>query len=171
MQEAFCFYPDYYLFDDERESGINYYEVGMQNSRGFRALKVWLALRRAGREGYAESIRDDIQLAELLYALADAHEELSAHSINLSIATFRYVPADMNNDGSEETQSYLNRLNQALLAELQAGGEFYLSNAIVDGKYLLRGCIVNFRTSQADIEAIPDMVVGIGRRLDGELRT
>jgi hypothetical protein len=47
----------------------------------------------------------------------------------------------------------------------------YLSNAIVDGKYLLRGCIVNFRTSQADIEAIPDMVVGIGRRLDGELRT
>jgi glutamate/tyrosine decarboxylase-like PLP-dependent enzyme len=147
LQDAFGFYPDYYLFDEEREAGINYYEVGMQNSRGFRALKVWLALRRTGREGYCESIRDDIQLAELLYALADAHEELSAHSINLSIA-----------------------LNQALLAEIQAGGELYLSNAIVDGKFLLRGCIVNFRTSQGDIEAIPEMVVDIGRRLDGELR-
>lgn len=170
LQDAFGFYPDYYLFDEEREAGINYYEVGMQNSRGFRALKVWLALRQAGREGYCESIRDDIQLAELLYALADAHEELSAHSINLSIATFRYVPADIIDDGSEETESYLNRLNQALLAEIQAGGELYLSNAIVDGKFLLRGCIVNFRTSQGDIEAIPEMVVDIGRRLDGELR-
>ena len=170
LQDAFGFYPDYYLFDEERDAGINYYEVGMQNSRGFRALKVWLALRRAGREGYCESIRDDIQLAELLYALADAHEELSAHSINLSVATFRYVPAEMRNDGSEETEAYLNRLNQALLAELQAGGELYLSNAIVDGRYLLRGCIVNFRTSQADIEAIPEMVVEIGRRLDRELR-
>jgi glutamate/tyrosine decarboxylase-like PLP-dependent enzyme len=132
LQDAFGFYPDYYLFDE--------------------------------REGYCESIRDDIQLAELLYALADAHEELSAHSINLSIATFRYVPADIIDDGSEETESYLNRLNQALLAEIQAGGELYLSNAIVDGKFLLRGCIVNFRTSQGDIEAIPEMVVDIGRR-------
>ena len=171
LQDAFGFYPDYYLFDEEREAGINYYEVGMQNSRGFRALKVWLALRQAGREGYSESIRGDIQLAESLYALADVHEELSAHSINLSIATFRYVPADITEDDSEETESYLNSLNQALLAELQAGGELYLSNAIVDGKYLLRGCIVNFRTSQDDIDAIPEMVVEIGRRLDGEMRT
>jgi glutamate/tyrosine decarboxylase-like PLP-dependent enzyme len=100
LQDAFGFYPDYYLFDEEREAGINYYEVGMQNSRGFRALKVWLALRRTGREGYCESIRDDIQLAELLYALADAHEELSAHSINLSIARdsgrWRVVPVQCN---------------------------------------------------------------------------
>ncbi|MDH3990323.1 MAG: aspartate aminotransferase family protein, partial [Gammaproteobacteria bacterium] len=123
-----------------------------------------------GREGYGESIRGDIRLAESLFALADAHEELSAHSINLSIATFRFVPADIVEDSSEETESYLNELNKALLAELQAGGELYLSNAIVDGKYLLRGCIVNFRTSQADIEAIPEMVVEIGRRLDRELR-
>lgn len=171
LQDAFGFYPDYYLFDEEREAGINYYEIGMQNSRGFRALKVWLALRRAGREGYSELIREDIRLAELLYAHAEAHEELSAHSINLSIATLRYVPADMSDDGSDETESYLNSLNQALLAELQAGGELYLSNAIVDGRYLLRACIVNFRTSQDDIDAIPGMVVEIGRRLDGELRT
>ena len=171
LQDAFGFYPDYYLFDEEREAGINYYEIGMQNSRGFRALKVWLALRRAGREGYSELIREDIRLAELLYAHAEAHEELSAHSVNLSIATFRYVPADMSDDGSDETESYLNSLNQALLAELQAGGELYLSNAIVDGRYLLRGCIVNFRTSQDDIDAIPGMVVETGRRLDGELRT
>ena len=170
LRDAFGFYPDYYLFDEERETGINYYEVGMQNSRGFRALKVWLALRQAGREGYGESIRGDIRLAESLFALADAHEELSAHSINLSIATFRFLPADIVEDSSEETESYLNELNKALLAELQAGGELYLSNAIVDGKYLLRGCIVNFRTSQADIEAIPEMVVEIGRRLDRELR-
>jgi hypothetical protein len=52
-----------------------------------------------------------------------------------------------------------------LLGRIQSGGEFYLSNAIVDGKYLLRACIVNFRTTAADIDAIPDLVVGIGRQL------
>jgi glutamate/tyrosine decarboxylase-like PLP-dependent enzyme len=170
LQDAFAFYPDYYLFDAERESGVNYYELGLQNSRGFRALKVWLALRHAGREGYCDSIRGDIQLAEYLYELADAHTELTAHSINLSIATLRYVPADIDENGSEQTETYLNALNQAILAEVQAGGKFYLSNAIVNGKYLLRACIVNFRTLREDIEAIPAMIVEIGRRLDKEMR-
>jgi len=50
---AFSFHPDYYLFDDHgEEQGRNYHEFGLQNSRGFRALKVWLALRQVGRSGY-----------------------------------------------------------------------------------------------------------------------
>jgi glutamate/tyrosine decarboxylase-like PLP-dependent enzyme len=168
LQEAFGFYPEYYLFDSERETGIDYYEIGMQNSRGFRALKVWLALRNAGREGYREAIGTDIDLARTLYELAEAHPELSAHSINLSIATFRYVPTDIPDDGTEE--DYLNDLNRALLAEIQAGGDFYVSNAIVGNKYLLRACIVNFRTLQQDIEAIPGLVVAAGRRFHEQMR-
>ena len=80
------------------------------------------------------------------------------------------VPAGFQDDGAEESERYLNRLNQALLAEIQAGGEFYVSNAVVDGRYLLRACIVNFRTSQDDIDAIPELVAGIGRRLHRDMQ-
>jgi hypothetical protein len=64
----------------------------------------------------------------------------------------------------------LNNLNQELLNRLQAGGEVFVSNAVVDGKYVLRACIVNFRTSLNDIEALPEIVVRLGRMLDGEKR-
>jgi hypothetical protein len=53
---------------------------------------------------------------------------------------------------------------------LQNSGEAYLSNAIVRGRFALRACIVNFRTTQADIEALPPLIVRIGEKTDAELR-
>jgi hypothetical protein len=67
-------------------------------------------------------------------------------------------------------ESYLNRLNEELLARLQLSGEAFLSNAVIGDKYLLRACIVNFRTSLEDIEALPEIVVRIGREVDIALR-
>ena len=64
----------------------------------------------------------------------------------------------------------MNRLNEELLTRLQQGGEAYLSNAVIDGKYALRACIVNFRTTVEDVEAVPELVVRIGRQVDRELR-
>ncbi len=170
LRNAFAFYPSYYLLDDAQAEGTNYYQLGMQNSRGFRALKVWMALRAAGRAGFRESIRDDIGLAERLFALVDAHGEFEAHSVHLSITTFRYVPADLAGDETAATAAYLDRLNRAILADIQGGGDLYLSNAVVDGCYLLRACIVNFRTTSSDIDALPGAVAQIGRRLDARLR-
>jgi len=162
LQEAFSFRPDYYHFDDDDSSGTNYYEHGMQNSRGFRALKVWLALRRAGRQGYRDSIRGDIRLAQMLHKIVDNHAEFEARTLNLSVATFRYVPSGMN---SEVAGDYLNALNKALLGRLQKDGQLFLSNAIVGGEYLLRACVVNFRTMPEDVNEIPAIIVKEGRRL------
>lgn len=170
LHDAFAFYPPYYMLDDEHDEGANYYQLGMQNSRGFRALKVWMALRAAGRAGFRESIRDDIGLAGRLFAAAAAHDEFMAHSVHLSIATFRFVPADLAGDDTAETEAYLNQLNEAMLAEIQGGGDLYLSNAVVGGRYLLRACVVNFRTTQPDIDALPEAIAAIGRRLDRQLR-
>ena len=168
LGNAFAYYPEYYMLGGDKEEGINYYQLGMQNSRGFRALKVWLALRAAGRQGYEDSIRGDIQLAERLYQLTDAHAEFAAYTVWLSIATFRFVPEDLQD--SDANEDYLNELNQALLGEIQAGGELYVSNAVIAGRYVLRACIVNFRTLQEDIDALPDAIARIGRRLDEQRR-
>jgi glutamate/tyrosine decarboxylase-like PLP-dependent enzyme len=170
LRNAFAFYPQYYMLDAGQEEGTNFYQLGMQNSRGFRALKVWLALRAAGRKGYEESIRQDVELAKRLYDRVDRHGEFAAGSVHLSITTFRFVPADLQGDDSAETADYLDRLNQAVLADIQAGGQLFVSNAIVNGRYRLRACIVNFRTTEADIDELPEAIAAAGRRLDKRLR-
>jgi aromatic-L-amino-acid decarboxylase len=166
LRDAFSYHPAYYHFGVE---ATNYFDLGPQNSRGFRALKVWLALQQVGREGYAQMIGDDIRLSRAMFESVAKHPDLQALTQGLSIATFRYVPADLNrhDDASAE---YLNKLNQELLTRLQQGGEAYLSNAVIGGKYALRACIVNFRTTLEDVEALPGLVVGIGKKIDAEMR-
>lgn len=169
LPNAFDFRPDYYHFDSPAESGIDYYQHGMQNSRGFRALKVWLGLRQAGREGYRATIRDDIALARLMHQSVAEHPDFEARSLNLSIATFRFVPADIQGSGSM-VSAYLNELNKALLAEVQKSGRAFVSNAIVGDDYLLRACVVNFRTTESDIDSVLNTIFDIGRSLDNKIR-
>jgi glutamate/tyrosine decarboxylase-like PLP-dependent enzyme len=168
LRETFSYHPSYYHFAKE-PSTIDYYEYGPQNSRGFRALKVWLALRQVGRAGYVEMISDDILLAQELYRLMEVHSELQAFTQGLSITTFRYVPPDLT-PGSEHVEAYLNQLNTELLNQLQKSGEALVSNAIIGGTFLLRACIVNFRTSLEDIEVLPVLVTRIGREVDAAIR-
>jgi aromatic-L-amino-acid/L-tryptophan decarboxylase len=167
LREAFAYHPPYYHFGVE---AINYLDYGPQNSRGFRALKVWLALQQVGRKGYEEMLAEDIQLASTLHKLVATHPELEPLTYSLSITTFRYIPSDLKLN-SDRVQEYLNQLNTELLTRLQNSGEAYLSNAVIDGKFALRACIVNFRTSFEDIEALPEIVVRIGREADTALRT
>ena len=163
LRDAFAYHPPYYRFG---EAAVNYVDLGPQNSRGFRALKVWLTLQQVGRAGYESMLAEDIRLARLLFDVADATPELEARTCGLSVTTFRFVPEQLRDRrGEPETEARLNALNQELQARLEAGGEVFLSNAILDGVYVLRGCIVNFRTAEADIRAIPEIVVREGRAL------
>jgi glutamate/tyrosine decarboxylase-like PLP-dependent enzyme len=164
LREAFAYHPPYYHFG---QVATNYVDLGPQNSRGFRALKVWLGLQHAGRAGYRQMIGDDIALAQRLHERVTAHPELEAATQSLSITTFRYVPASLRAaTGSPEGEAALNALNAALLERIQASGELFVSNAVVRGTYLLRACIVNFNTTAADVDAIPEMVVRLGRESD-----
>lgn len=158
LPDTYSSHPVYYNFDaNADEPSLNYYEYGFQNSRGFRALKVWMALQQVGRNGYIEMINEDIELSKFLFEQAQKHAELEAVMQNLSIATFRYVPS------KEATESYINGINEKLLNKLQQGGKVFLSNAVISGKYCLRACIVNFRTSKQDILEVIDIIVKEGR--------
>jgi aromatic-L-amino-acid/L-tryptophan decarboxylase len=168
LRDAFSYSPAYYPFMHDAETPVNFFEQGPQNSRGFRALKVWLGLQQAGREGYVRMIGDDCRLAEALHCAAAAHPELEAFTCGLSIATFRYVPRDLR--GKADAEEHLNALNQELLKRLRLGGEVFLTNAMVGGRFLLRACIVNFRTQLEDVEAVPEIVAVLGREVDRELR-
>jgi glutamate/tyrosine decarboxylase-like PLP-dependent enzyme len=153
LLDTFDFTPPYYRLGAEE---LHYYKRGPQNSRGFRALKVWLSLRHLGREGYAELIERDMALARELDEIVDATPDLERGPGGLSISTFRYVPDGVTSD--EE----LDALNTEILDRLQSGGEAFVSNALVDGRYWLRSCIVNFRTTRADLEALVALVQRLG---------
>jgi glutamate/tyrosine decarboxylase-like PLP-dependent enzyme len=168
LRAAFSYHPPYYHFN---ERATNYVDFGPQNSRGFRALKVWLALRHAGAAGYREMIADDIRLSQSMARAVDRHADLQLVTQDLSIATFRYVPRDLRaHVGEEKVEPHLDALNRELVDRLQRGGETFVSNAVVGGHYLLRACIVNFHTAQADVKAVPEIVARVGRQVDAELR-
>lgn len=170
LQHTYSSHPVYYNFDaNANEPSLNYYEYGFQNSRGFRALKVWMAMQQVGRSGYVEMINDDIELSRFLFQEAQKHPELEAVSQNLSITTLRYTPLTPN--GSKETnESYINSINEKLLNKLQQGGKVFLSNAVISGKYCLRACIVNFRTSRQDIIEVIDTILKEGRVVCNEVK-
>jgi glutamate/tyrosine decarboxylase-like PLP-dependent enzyme len=168
LRAAFAYHPPYYHFE---ERAINYVDYGPQNSRGFRALKVWLALRHIGAAGYRTMIAEDIRLAQAMAEAVGRHAELQLTTQDLSITTFRFIPRDLRTSvGEEPVERHLDALNRELLDRLQRGGEAFVSNAIVGGCYVLRACIVNFHTAQADVEALPEIVARIGRTVDAELR-
>ena len=162
LRAAFAYHPPYYHFE---EHATNYVDYGPQNSRCFRALKVWLALRHAGAAGYRKMISDDIQLSRAMAAAVDRQPELQFMTQGLSITTFRYVPADLRNRlGEDMIENHLDLLNQELLDHIQRGGEAFVSNAVIRGRYALRACIVNFHTGTADVEAVPEIAVRLGQR-------
>ena len=166
LRDAFAYHPPYYHFGTE---AINYFDLGPQNSRGFRALKVWLALQQVGRDGYIEMIAEDIRLAQEMFRRIPQYPALQALTQSLSITTFRYVPPDLK-AGDEPVERYLDQLNEALLTRLQQEGEAYLSNAVIRGRFALRACIVNFRTSVEDVKALLPIVVRLGDELDATMR-
>ena len=166
LLDAFSYRPPYYHFGrEDSEDWISFFEVGIQNSRAFRALKVWTVLRQLGRKGYVETIGQDVALARALAGFVEDEPELELKSCRLSIACFRYVPP-----GVTDTE-YLNRLNEAILSAVCNSGRAFVSNAVIDGEYLLRACIVNFRTGFSDVQELASLCASEGRRLDSEMRS
>ena len=168
LRAAFAYHPPYYHFE---ERVTNYVDYGPQNSRGFRALKVWLALKHAGAAGYRKMIADDIRLSQAMAQAVSRHADLQLMTQDLSITTFRFVPRDLRTNLTKpQVELHLDALNRELVDRLQRGGETFVSNAVVSGHYVLRACIVNFHTAQTDVEAVPDIVARIGHMVDAELR-
>jgi glutamate/tyrosine decarboxylase-like PLP-dependent enzyme len=169
LRAAFAYHPPYYHFE---EHATNYVDLGPQNSRGFRALKVWLALRHVGAAGYRTMIAEDIDLSRALADGVSRHPELEFFTQDLSITTFRYVPRDLRPKvGDGTVERHLDALNRTILDRLQRGGEAFVSNAVIRGRYVLRACIVNFNTSRSDVEALPEIATRVGREVDAQLRT
>jgi aromatic-L-amino-acid/L-tryptophan decarboxylase len=158
LSRSFHADASYIWLDDAARHGIDYAMHGPQFSRGFAALKVWVSLLAHGRAAYGRRIAHDAALARYLGELVDEHPEFEPMCPPcLSICCFRYRPRDW--AGTEEE---LDRLNERLMTAIHVDGRVYCSNAVIDGRFGLRACIVNFRTEAPDVERLLAVAAELG---------
>jgi len=134
-------------------------EYGFQQTRGFRALKVWMTLQQFGMKGLKGAVEENIALARYLAGRVRSAPDLELMAPpSLSIVCFRFV-------GGVVDEEMITALNRALLERLQLGGEAFLTSTELRGRYTLRACIVNYRSRQEDVDRMLAAVRAIGREL------
>jgi glutamate/tyrosine decarboxylase-like PLP-dependent enzyme len=151
-RKTFAYSGDYArsLSEDPIE-GFSFFEESIELSRRFRALKLWLSLRYHGLRQFRRAISEDLRHAQLLTQLIDANPLLERLApTELSAVCFRWK-------GSPEQS--LNDRNVAILRHVIRRGRVYLSNTTLRGKFALRACIVNHRTTDDDIAAVVEEVL------------
>lgn len=137
-----------------------FFDHGLEMSRRFRGLKVWAILKARGRDGLRDAVAHDIALRRHLDQRIAAEPLLDARGSELSIACFRYAPP-----GDAEA---IDALNQRIADRLVRDGRFYLATTTLDGRVVLRVCIVNFRTTAEDLDALVDEILQVGKEITGE---
>jgi aromatic-L-amino-acid decarboxylase len=156
-QRAFAHTGDYAqsLLKDPIES-FAFFEESIELSRRFRALKLWLSLRYHGLEKFRLAIQNDLQNARRLAELISVQAELEVLApVPLSAVCFRYLPPQGCGLGSD-------KLNQEILQRVVRRGKVFLSNASIRGRFALRACFVNHRTTPQDVEEVVSEVLAVG---------
>jgi len=160
-RRAFSHTGDYAksLLEDPVES-FAFFEESMELSRRFRALKLWLSLRYHGLEKFREAIRNDLHNAQYLVELIAPHPELEVLAPTpLSAVCFRYV-------SQAGDATFTDAQNRTILQRMVRRGKVFLSNASLNGKFALRACFVNHRTTREDVEQIAAEVLAVGREVE-----
>jgi aromatic-L-amino-acid decarboxylase len=168
LRDTFSLVPPYIRIEEGADpSALPWYsEYGFQQTRGFRALKLWMTLQHAGRAGLSAMIAGHNRLARRLAALVAGAPDLELVTpVELSIVLFRYVPASLTEDSAS-----MDTLNKAIMEEIQAGGVAFLTGTILRGAFALRACIVGYATTEDDITLLVDEVRRAGRRLTSRTR-
>jgi aromatic-L-amino-acid/L-tryptophan decarboxylase len=158
---AFSHSGDYAkVLSDDPVEGFAFFEESMELSRRFRALRLWLSLRYHGLRAFRSSINEDLLLAQRLADSITKNPKLELMaSVELSVVCFRYI------GGPPATEDYRNRLNAEILKQVIQRGRVYLSNATLGGKFCLRACIVNHRTTESDIDTAVSEVLAAAESL------
>ena len=147
---AFAYTGDYAkaLTADPVE-GFAFFEESLELSRRFRALRLWLSLRYHGLQAFRAAIQKDLDLAQRLATSIAKRPDLELLApVELSAVCFRYIgPGSLSEDE-------LNRRNTAILKSVVQRGRVYLSNATLRGKFALRACIVNHRSTPDDVDSV-----------------
>ncbi|MFE6747986.1 pyridoxal phosphate-dependent decarboxylase family protein [Kitasatospora purpeofusca] len=171
LRAAFSLVPSY--LRDEAAGELGWFsEYGTEQTRPFRALKVWATIAHRGRDGLAADIARTTALARRLGELVTADPDLELLAeVQTSIVAFRLRPADptgtTGSAGSALDEAALDALNRELPAAVQRRGRAFLTGARLDGREILRACLLNPATTEEDLAVLLAEVKAAGREHSG----
>ncbi len=143
-------------------SGAWLHDFGLQTSRGFRALKVWMALKEHGVAKFGRLIEQDLAHARYLAERIEATPDLTlCFPPAINIVCFRYDPGGL-------PEATLKRLNTDIMVRMQISGVAAVSDTTVRGHHCLRAALNNHRTTRADLNILTDEVARQGAILLAE---
>ena len=162
------------VIGQEADEAFAFWDYGPELSRRFRALKVWMLLKSIGVRALGEAIEKDLANARYFENLVKKSEDFEMLApVELSIFCFRHLPAQLKSalaaaHGVERrsVEEKLDAHNERLLVELQRDGSSYLSNARLRGRFSLRGCVMNYRTTFRDMEILLHDLRRVAARLE-----
>ncbi|MBX3189180.1 MAG: pyridoxal-dependent decarboxylase [Labilithrix sp.] len=144
--------------------GLPFADRGVDLSRGFKALKVWLSLKAYGADKLARMIEQNVAQAEHLARLVEAEPDLELLApVPLNVVCFRYAPSGVAEEG-------LDALNEEILLRLQESGLAVPSGTTIDGRFAIRVAIVNHRSRRDDFDALVGAVKALGAAACGGCR-
>ena len=150
------------IIGEKADEAFAFWDYGPELSRRFRALKVWMLLKGVGLDSLGEAIESNLACARYLESMVRASDDFEMVApVELSIFCFRHVPVQLRNKSPQAIDAF----NERLLIALQRDGSSYLSNATLAGRFALRGCVLNYRTTLRDMEILLDDL----RRVAGSL--
>jgi glutamate/tyrosine decarboxylase-like PLP-dependent enzyme len=160
-RKAFALTPEYLEHTTRGIAGSDVWfsDYGLQLSRGFRALKVWMSVKEHGIKKFGRLIRQNVEQARYLEQLVRNRPELElAAPVPLNIVCFRYVAL-------RDSATEIDALNKELLIRLHESGLAAPSYTTLDGKYAIRVCVTNHRSRYEDFDLLVNEVVRIGGEL------
>ncbi len=150
------------IIGEQGDETFAFWDYGPELSRRFRALKVWMLLKGVGLDALSQAIESNLACARYFESMVrDSDDFEMAAPVELSIFCFRHVPVQLKNKSPEAIDAF----NERLLVALQRDGSSYLSNAMLGGRFALRGCVLNFRTTLRDMEILLDDLRRVARSL------
>jgi len=150
------------MFGEEADEAFVCWDYGPELSRRFRALKVWMLLKGVGLDRLGAAIENNLACARHLESMVQASDDFEMLApVELSIFCFRHVPAQLKNQSPEAIDAF----NERLLVALQRDGSSYVSNTTLKGRFALRGCVLNYRTTLRDMEILLEDLRRVGKSL------
>src|SRR5213082_311130 len=141
------------VIGQEADEAFAFWDYGPELSRRFRALKVWMLLKGVGLDFLGDAIESNLACARHFESMVRASDDFEMVApVELSIFCFRHLPVQLRNESPQAIDAF----NERLLIALQRDGSSYLSNAILGGRFALRGCVLNYRTTLRDMEILLD---------------
>jgi len=147
LRAVFARTPEYLRGDADR-GDVNYMDYGIQLGRRFRALKAWMAFSAFGQDGIAARIREHCRLARLWARWVDQDERfVLVAPVLMGVVCFRFAPAGLDDVAGD-------RLNEQIVASINASGAGYLTHTALDGRIVMRVGIGNILTTEQHLEQV-----------------